>query len=408
MRTYCYKHAAPLELWRRIPRAALLICMLLTVTKVANSTQTRPARAGKRIDYSRFSHVTHVTTQKLSCDSCHKFPTKNWKEVRKADAAFPDVAEFPEHPSCLNCHRPQFFARERPAPAICSNCHMNVTPRDTTRFLFPSLGDVLDPSHQRRDVATEFAINFPHDQHMDVVGFNRALPDFQNGIRLISVSWPPNTKGSSEPLSQLKSCPVCHQTYQPQGKSDDEYVTKPPKNLGDAFWLKKGTFETIPNSHTICFTCHNPDVGIPPAQSECNGCHQLAVNKKVLKSDFEPNLAKTIGAKDRTILTTWERRGSSGTFRHEGGEHPNVSCMNCHGVATVNAVDKRTMKVPIRSCGGAEGCHVTATSDDGGILNYEMDQRKANSPYVCTKCHLSFGKEALPKSHIEAIPKTGK
>src|SRR5687768_9879034 len=54
-----------------------------------------------RIDYSQFSHATHVTTQKLACDSCHKFPTKNWKDVRKGDAAFPDVADFPEHSACL-------------------------------------------------------------------------------------------------------------------------------------------------------------------------------------------------------------------------------------------------------------------------------------------------------------------
>src|SRR3982074_327585 len=65
----------------------------------------RKNRAKPRIDYSSFSHSTHVVNQKLACDSCHKFPTKNWKDVRKGDAAFPDIAEFPEHSSCLNCHR---------------------------------------------------------------------------------------------------------------------------------------------------------------------------------------------------------------------------------------------------------------------------------------------------------------
>jgi hypothetical protein len=77
------------------------------------------AQKKPQVDYSRFSHQTHIAQQKLSCDSCHKFPTKNWKEVRKGDAAFADTAEFPEHSSCLNCHRQQFFARERPAPRIC-------------------------------------------------------------------------------------------------------------------------------------------------------------------------------------------------------------------------------------------------------------------------------------------------
>src|SRR6185436_18076379 len=126
---------------------------------------------------------------------------------------------------------------------------------------------------------------------------------------------------------QSNSCPVCHQTYQPQGKSDEEYVTNPPKTLGDSFWLKKGTFKTAPNSHTVCFTCHNADLGIAPAQSECNACHKLAASPVALKTDFDPKLAQTIGVTDKTILMTWSRRISSGAFRHEGGEHPNLSCM---------------------------------------------------------------------------------
>src|SRR5207247_9147352 len=101
---------------------------------------TKPPAPKPLINYSSFSHRTHVEKQKLACDSCHKFPTKNWKEVRKGDAAFQDVADFPEHASCLNCHREQFFARERPAPVICSNCHVAVSPRGIARFLFPSLG----------------------------------------------------------------------------------------------------------------------------------------------------------------------------------------------------------------------------------------------------------------------------
>lgn len=386
-----------------MPRAALLIFMLLTVTTVADSIQTRQPRVGRRIDYSRFSHVTHVTTQKLACDSCHKFPTKNWKEVRKGDAAFADVAEFPEHSACLNCHRPQFFARERPAPAICSNCHVNVTPRDTSRFLFPSLGDISDPSKQKRDVVREFAINFPHDKHLDVVGFNpSSLRPRNSGF--ITVSWQEKPKVAAEP----KSCPVCHQTYQPQGNSSEEYVTKPPKNLGDDFWLKKGTFKTIPNSHTVCFSCHNADLGIEPAPSACDVCHKLAAPPTVLKADFDPKLAETIGVTDKLVLTAWRRRVSAGAFRHEGGEHPNSSCVNCHNVPTMNTVDMKSLVVPVRSCGGAEGCHVTATADDGGILNYEVDQKKAKPGFVCTKCHLSYGKEAVPESHVMVIPKAQK
>jgi hypothetical protein len=368
--------------------------------RTAKPTKQKPA-----IDYSRFSHSTHVTQQKLSCDSCHKFPTKNWKDVRKGDAAFPDVAEFPEHSSCLSCHRQQFFARERPAPAICSNCHVHVTPRDPSRFLFPSLGDVADSSKEKREVISEFAISFPHDKHVDAVGLNAPFPKPPGRSGFVKVSWQAKTapKEASERLNQSKSCPVCHQTNQPQGSSAEEYVTKPPKDLGDAFWLKKGTFKTIPNSHTVCFSCHNADVAIAPAQGECHACHKLAASPNVFKTDFDLKLAETIGITDKTTLTAWHRRISSGAFRHEGGEHPNISCANCHNVPTMSTVDMKTLIVPMHSCGGAEGCHVTATTDDGGILNYEIDQKKTNASFVCTKCHITFGREAVPDTHVAAI-----
>ena len=73
----------------------------------------------------------------------------------------------------------------------------------------------------------------------------------------------------------------------------------------------------------------------------------------------------------------------------------------------MNTVDFRTLKVPVKSCGGAEGCHVTATADEGGILNYEIDQRKTNQNFVCVKCHIVFGAKATPESHADAILKAG-
>ena len=361
--------------------------------------QTRRKVAENRIDYSRFSHMTHVTRQSLSCESCHKFPTNNWNQVRQGDSAFPDVAEFPEHSTCLNCHRQQFFARQRPAPAICQNCHVNVTPKDTRRFLFPSLGDVASSTTPRKDLMSEFAVSFPHDKHLDVVGLSHPWSNRTfNGF--ISVAWqePKAAKESAEP----KSCPICHQTYQAQGNSDEEYVTKPLADLGDRFWLKKGTFKTIPNSHASCFTCHNTDAGISPAPSDCQACHKLAIQHD-LKKDLDPSLIQTMNISDRTILRAWHSRGSSGTYRHEGGEHPNVSCLNCHEISTMNTAEPKTLRVPVRSCGGAEGCHITATTDDGGILNYEIDQKKTDPAFVCAKCHLSFGKEAVPETHVNAV-----
>jgi hypothetical protein len=71
----------------------------------------------------------------------------------------------------------------------------------------------------------------------------------------------------------------------------------------------------------------------------------------------------------------------------------------------MNTVEPKTLKVAVKSCGGAEGCHVTATTDEGGALNFEIDQRRAKPNFQCTKCHVGFGNQPLPANHVEAIPK---
>src|SRR4051812_7754477 len=109
---------------RRSLTILLLLFICLGVAAVipspnasAQRKRTQRSRSPKtppkpKIDYANFSHTTHAVTQKLACDSCHKVPSKNWNVVRKGDAAFQDVTDFPEHSSCLGCHRAQFFARE--------------------------------------------------------------------------------------------------------------------------------------------------------------------------------------------------------------------------------------------------------------------------------------------------------
>ena len=62
----------------------------------------------------------------------------------------------------------------------------------------------------------------------------------------------------------------------------------------------------------------------------------------------------------------------------------------------------------MRSCGGPDGCHITATTDDGGALNFEIDQKKKDSTFVCTKCHTTFGKEGVPEDHLKAFPEPKK
>jgi c(7)-type cytochrome triheme protein len=196
----------------------LRVLRIATLLLIVFAWSIAPAEAQRRamIDYASFSHSTHVTKQKLACDSCHKFPTKNWKEVRKGDAAFPDVAEYPEHASCLQCHRQQFFARERPVPKICSNCHVKATPIDTSRHPFPSLGEAFLSTAKGVNFVSEFRVAFPHDKHTDT------------------------------------ECVDCHQARQP----------------------KEPTFKTRPLTHATCFTCHNQESELAPLPQKCDACHK--------------------------------------------------------------------------------------------------------------------------------------
>jgi hypothetical protein len=104
-----------------------------------------------------------------------------------------------------------------------------------------------------------------------------------------------------------------------------------------------------------------------------------------------------------TALRAWSRRDSAGTFRHE--THTDLECSKCHTIAKLNTVDPSATKVPVQSCGGAEGCHITPTVDDGGILNYEVEQRKTKPNFECTKCHLRYGNQPIPASHLQALKK---
>jgi hypothetical protein len=358
-------------------------------------TQSKATKSGtqkRKIDSPQFSHQTHSVVQKLACDSCHKFPTKNWKEVRKAEA-FPDVTEYPDHQSCLNCHRQQFFARQRPVPRICNNCHVNATPVETSRYPFPSVGESFLSSAKAKSFASEFRVYFPHNKHLDVISRNENPGSA--GIRFIRASFS-TIRDDSDP----KSCSTCHLTHQPQGTSD-EFVTKPPKDLGDSFWLKRGTFKTRPITHASCFTCHNQESELAPLPQDCNVCHKLA--SPAVPADFDPLLATKIGVDDWYTLTAWRGRRSAGTFRHEAHD---MSCTKCHKPETMDTVDVKSLKVQMGSCGGEEGCHVTATTDDGGILNYEIDKRKGDTKFVCVKCHLVFGTKPVPPSHSDLIVKS--
>jgi hypothetical protein len=178
---------------------------------------------------------------------------------------------------------------------------------------------------------------------------------------------------------------------------------KPPAAHGDAFWLKKGTFKTSPIGHTTCFTCHNAESGLSPAPNDCAKCHKF--KQPIGPADYDAALAVKMGTTQRIMRDAWSTRTSSGTFRHEWSSHAELSCSNCHDISRLVTNDQKTLKVSIASC---NMCHITATLDDGGVLNYEVDQRKKNPGFNCVKCHVTFGKRPIPESHIKAISHAGK
>jgi hypothetical protein len=360
---------------------------------VPEPTRTpRKKAAPKPAKFSEFPHSAKA--HQLECNTCHKFPSPNWNKVRPEKEAFADQTDYPHHETCIKCHKQQFF--KGTPPKVCSICHTNPGPRDSSRHPFPNPRELFDQSPKGKTAQSDFVVGFPHDKHIEIVSANRE----NSGEVFVNASF---TRGERR-LAGEESCKVCHQTMAPQGTSDDEFLTKPPDKLGDEFWLKKGMFKTAPIGHAVCFTCHNADSGISPDQQSCGTCHHLKPPQP--PSDFDPKLAATVGVPTKVMLDAWSIRHSAGKFRHEFMAHVDLECATCHNVLTMNTADPATIKVPVSACAT---CHATATTDDGGVLNYEMDKRKADPTFQCVKCHIAFGKQPVPESHVTALHEaTGK
>lgn len=352
----------------------------------------RMANEGSR-RYSEFSHDVEAHKKK-ECSDCHKFPSDNWEKVRPESDAFPDITEYPKHQSCLSCHRQQFFSGSK--PAICSICHVNPSPRDSRRHPFPNPREEYDKSPKGKDSYSEFGVYFPHELHIAMLASKSPrAPAKRSGEALF-------VRAAFKNTYQSETCAMCHQLAAPQGDGDDEYVTKPPENLGDAFWLKKGTFMASPTGHAQCFTCHSADSGLSPAPTDCGTCHKL--QPKGVETDFDPKAAERMSIENKLLLVSWRKRNSSATFRHEWFSHAEMDCTACHSVGEIDTASLKVKTVKLTAC---SGCHITATADDGGILNYEIQSRTKNPKFECTKCHLSYSALPIPASHPDAIKAMG-
>lgn len=354
-----------------------------SVVRAFPDPAARPTPTPRKSKYSEFPH--DIKAHRTDCSNCHKFPSSNWNKVRTGPGAFADITDYPKHDSCVKCHMQQFFKGAQ--PAICSICHTNPSPRDSSRHPFPNPREIFDQSAKGKTAESDFVVGFPHDKHVDIVAGHSAP---RNIFTNASFSYGRQTAETS--------CAVCHNTLSPQGASPDEYITKPPADLGDGFWVKKGMFKSAPTGHANCFTCHSTESGILPAPNNCAACHQIRPAQAA--ADFDAKFAATIGIDNKIMMDAWRLRDSSGKFGHEFFAHVELSCSTCHNVNTMNTVDLRTKKVGIASCAT---CHVTASVDEGGVLNFEIESRRKDPAFQCAKCHTMFGKLPVPDSHTRAL-----
>ncbi len=389
---------------RNIPARAVVTAVLLSfaamvlflssdlaVNVLSQTKRARSFRAKVRPAAARYSSFPHdIKAHTMACNTCHKFPSSNWKTVRSEAEAIPDITEYPRHESCLNCHKQQFFKGAR--PAICSICHVNPSPRDSRRHPFPNPREAFDASPKGRNAVSDFGINFNHTLHVGMVtgGGGRTGSVFQRASL---------TFGR---LAPEESCAVCHKTINPQGDGSDEFQTKPPANIGEGFWLKRGTFKSAPTGHTTCFTCHTAEAGLSVGPDNCAGCH--SIKPKQRPADFDARLAARIGTIDKVIVDAWRKRDSTGKFRHEFASHAELSCSTCHNVEKMNTLDAATKRVGVSSC---SMCHATATPDEGGALTFEYFSRKKDPKFECSKCHVVFGKQPVPATHVAALKEAG-
>lgn len=373
-----------------------------TRRRAPSRTQTRP-----RIDYTKFSHAT--AQHKKACDSCHENPSENWARVRAADSAFPDITDYPEHASCIDCHRRQFFVGAR--PAICTVCHTQVSPRADARFPFENPEDAFAKSAKAKTRREDFEIYFPHDRHQDVM----ARVKTANAFGFVHASFAPRAAEDK----RVDACTICHETYQPGGDSTEEYVTKPTAELKsnalglEEFWLKRGMFKTSPRGHDSCFRCHWQEGGEAPRSNDCAGCHKLlqpGVASKPAdahaKTDADASNPSVKNITDSDVLSHWVVRRAA-TFRHEKADHIKVGCTACHIYITSSEnLAAGFDLVPIKTC-ASSSCHGNTNKSSGSkkIIFDEVEQRKKDPSYACAKCHINLGREPVPKSHTDLFVK---
>lgn len=378
----------------------------------------RRAPARPRVDYSKFSHATKGHFE--NCASCHQIPS----------FAQPDIRDYPDHPSCVECHRQQFFRGAR--PVICSNCHTVTAPRSEARFKFPKEKEL-----------SQFADIFPHVSHIKAT----SLSQFEKVV--------------GKKVNIQASCMYCHKVDSAAhmySQMVDKTAQKPPANAApkDAFTAPAGTFMTTPTSHVTCFACHWQK-GVEnreqePLSTQCSSCHdnrakQLLMQTAALTTilappsptasqpsaprivpavaQMTPAIAQVTSASHVTFLS-WPPPRISPKFVHELDPHKKraneegkevaITCTQCHAgvrkAKTLEAMREKVNQVQLMPSCSTSACHTALSGSVGLKLSVfrELRERGKDAKFDCALCHtppVSLNPE-VPCSHYTAVLEAAK
>ncbi len=345
-------------------KTLLFISIACAAAAIWSVTQTEIAVAQRKgaFDHNIAKHQPKVVghPDQVDCASCHKLPTSNWLTARK----FPDVADFPVHQACFNCHSP-FKSNIQ---TFCGVCHTNPGPRGVARFAFPV-----------KSRQTQFTTIFPHDKHQDLI----AMQPKGDGVAVahfVTASYSPDEKKPT-----VNSCSVCHTSFDAKdkvafaaraphaglkatGNAEPDTYSKDDKGV-EITRPNSTFFKDSPDSHASCFTCHYQNVY--PTRTDCAGCHAMT----------------------QSYARTDEIRRYSLKFDHQQPEaHSTGDCNNCH-IRITRTSDLKKMNgadVPLMGC---VRCHATQIKD-------ELDKRAAQPTFQCSYCHTTaIGRFDVPASH---------
>ena len=384
----------------------LVVVAVSTVAIAAAQTRRRPrttrpstqkqAPVAPASKYSAFLHSSEKH-KGLACNGCHKIPTA-WNAKRE----FPDVADFPGHDACVRCHRQQFFTRQAiigAGPAICTVCHTRAAPRENQRFAFGKPNNSSQPMKPTDE--RQFAIEFPHDKHQNVIASLHSPPRERTGVwgevatraNLTSTPSPLAERGTKrrrtiatqfrlnhslltiitfdDKKPDYNNCSICHQTDMSLA------IVALPLPAADPAMLHP--FKTMPRTHEACFACHWKTE--KPTKDDCADCHKPAA----------------------TFVAALAPKRSSAKFAHEGGKGEHVmECTTCHiNITRAATLRGLTPDVPIAACTNCHKDNKKTTYPKAVTIEEEFDQYKKTGE--CTYCHTpDVGKKKPPPSHDAA------